>query len=384
MTTIGDVLKVLDEAYPLSRAESWDPVGLQIGSRQETVSRLVVAHEVTPAVLDEVTLPAEVRALHKGSGVCLLVVYHPLIFRPLPNLDFAHPVVPCVVRCLQSGVRLVAMHTCLDNAPLGQSLGDALAGSLGLERVQVLQPTSCGPWRKLVVFTPVAAVEQVSQAMWQAGAGRIGNYDQASFRSPGSGTFRPLPGANPYAGEVGTLEQVNEERLEVLVPAEREAPVIAAMRAAHPYEEVAFDLIPLLNSTEAYGPARWGMLPEPISLAAFARQVHTICQVPGLRLVASGGPDAAVQRVALVPGSGASYIGAALEQHCDCLVTGDIKHHDALRAQCGGLAVLDATHVATERAAVGMLENALRRLPDIPLNTCLVQTNPFTDPGVLA
>jgi hypothetical protein len=227
---------------------------------------------------------------------------------------------------------------------------------------------------KIVVFVPPEALYQVSAALWEAGAGQIGDYDRASFRTQGTGTFRPLPGANPYSGEVGKLEEADEWRLEVIVPEAAYRNVVSAMIAAHPYEEVAYDVYPLHNAINPYGSARMGQLPAALPLDDWARQVQQALRAPGVRVVQ--GRDS-VNKVACVPGSGASYIDAAVRAGCDCLVTGDIKHHDALKARALGLSIVDATHTATERAAVGLIAEALSGL-ELEVVRCDIDTNPFS------
>jgi len=362
MPTVRDLLAAINSKYPLSRAESWDRVGLQIGDANAEIRSAMVAHEITDEVLDA------------AGGQDALVVYHPLLFRPLENLDFKNHTARLAGRCLKAGHNVVAVHGALDNAPQPHALGDRLAASLGLGNVQVLQATGYEPLFKIVVFTPTEALDQVCEALWDAGAGTIGNYDRTSFRSRGTGTFCPLPGAEPHTGEVGKLEMVEEFRLEVIVTAANRDAVVKAMLAAHPYEEVAHDIYPLYNKNGPYGAARTGELSTPLPFADWAAQVRSALQAPSMRAVL--GSSDTIRKVACSPGSGASFIDAAVRAGCDCLVTGDIKHHDALKASAMGLAVLDTTHTATERATIVMLSEALAPL-GIPVTSCTIDTNPF-------
>ena len=370
MPTLRDLLGAIDARFPLRRAESWDKVGLQIGDENAPVTRALIAHEATDATLDAAqTLGAEA-----------LVVYHPLLFRPLDTLNFANHSARLAARCISQNLHLVAAHTALDNAPplavkAPGALGDALATQLGLRNLAVLAPSGSEALCKIAVFTPLQSLEAVSVAMWQAGGGQIGDYDEASFRTLGRGTFRPLPGASPHVGSVGARENVDEWRLEVIVPETQSGAVIAAMKAAHPYEEVAYDVYPLRNAVHPYGSARAGELEAALPFDAFAASVQRALLAPNLRLVRAGKSE--IRRVACVPGSGASYIDAAARDGCDCLVTGDIKHHDALKAQALGLALIDATHTATERAAVPMLRDALQSVAGLIIDVCEVDTNPF-------
>ncbi len=363
MTTVRDLIKAIDARYALARAEKWDKVGLLIGDVQAPVQRVLVAHEVTAHTLQEA----------RGYGA--MVVYHPPIFRALENLDFSNHTVKLAAQCIAQGLNVVAVHTALDGAPQPHALGDKLAEQLGLQNVSVLKPSGHEPLFKIVVFVPPEALEKVSDAMWNAGAGRLGNYERTAFRNKGTGTFRPLPGADPYDGEIGKQQEADEWRLEVIVPATQRDEVIRAMKAAHPYEEVAYDAYPLHNMAEPFGAARMGELPSSTRLHDFAKIAADNLRAPSLRLVHGG--KAEVRKVACVPGAGASYIEAAARAGCDCLVSGDFKHHDALMAQAHGLALVDVTHTATERAAIGMMTDALSALDGVQIVPSAIDTNPF-------
>ncbi|HEX8236374.1 MAG TPA: Nif3-like dinuclear metal center hexameric protein [Abditibacteriaceae bacterium] len=363
MATVRDLLKAIDARYPLARAEKWDKTGLLIGDAQAPVQRVLVAHEVTAQTIEE------------ARGHEALVVYHPPIFRALENLDFKNHTARLAAQCIAQGLNVIAVHTALDGAPQPHALGDKLAEELGLQNMQVLKPSGYEPLFKIVVFVPPEALDKVSNAMWNAGAGNIGNYDRAAFRNKGTGTFRPLPGADPYDGEIGKQQEADEWRLEVIVPATQRDEVIRAMQAAHPYEEVAYDAYPLHNMAEPFGAARMGELQASTRLHDFAQQAAVNLRAPSLRLVDSGRDE--VRKVACVPGAGASYIEAAARAGCDCLVSGDFKHHDALMAQAHGLSLIDVTHTATERAAIGMMADALGSLQDVEIVRSAIDTNPF-------
>jgi dinuclear metal center YbgI/SA1388 family protein len=364
MVLVKDILTAIDAEYSFSRAASWDKTGLQIGDENARVDRVLVAHEITAEVLSE------------ASDCQAIVVYHPLIFRALENLNFQNHTARLAGQCIAQNLNVIAAHTALDGAPPPRALGDQLAQSLGLREVGVLRPDGFEPLCKIVVFVPEENLRDVQTAMWQAGAGQIGHYDCASFRARGVGTFRPDEQTHPHTGERGKLETVDEWRLEVIAPQSRQNSIVAAMKAAHPYEEVAFDVIPLQNqeANQAYGAARVGRLAQGTPLLDYAREIEAKLRAPSVRVVNA---KAEVEKVGCVPGSGASYIVAAARAGCDCLVTGDIKHHDALQARALGLSLLDVTHAATERAAVPMLANALSTLSGMEVAQSAVETNPF-------
>jgi len=368
MLTISDVLRALDSRFPFARAESWDKVGLQVGDSGAPVNAVYVAYEVTESVISA------------SAGHEAVVVYHPLLFRPLENLNFANHTARLAARLIAAGQNLISVHSALDGAEPPFALGDALAGQLGLRDVSVLKPSGQGKLVKIVTFVPDEALAHVSEALWAAGSGQIGRYDRASFRTQGVGTFRPLEGANPYLGQTGITEEASEWRLEVIVAEAAWKCVVGALIDAHPYEEVAYDVMPLLNgaSGASYGPARIGHV-GPVALDVFAEAVSVSLGAPGARLVRrrTSGSEDLIRSVACSPGSGASFIEAAVAAGADCLVTGDIKHHDALKAVELGLNVLDVSHAATERAAVPLMADALRSLAEVTVTAGPTDTNPF-------
>lgn len=364
MATVGALLKALDASFPFARAESWDKVGLQAGSRGAEVKSVHVAYEITDAVLDE------------AAGSQAIVCYHPAIFRPLESLDFANPIAGFLGRILSARQNLICVHTALDGANPPRALGDVLARSLGLSNARVIAPSGKQKLVKIAVFVPPANLEAVSAAAWAAGAGKIGLYEEASFSTRGHGTFRPTEGAQPFTGQVGQRETVDEWRLEVLAPADGWRGVLAAIKKAHPYEEVAYDVYALLNEdgNQEYGPARIGDVTEQ-SLTDFATLVQNLLEPPSIRLVEAG---PLVSQIACSPGSGASFIDAAARAGADCLVTGDIKHHDALKARALGLSIIDVTHAATERAAVPLMADALEAVEGLRVVRSGVDSNPFS------
>ena len=368
MPIVYDIAGLLGSVYPFSRAEKWDKVGLLIGDENASANRVLVAHEITDATIDEA----------QKIGAHCVVVYHPPLFRALENLDFANHSVRLASRCIAANINVIAVHTALDNAPLGHALGDKLAAQIGLTDVRVLDSSARETLFKLIVYVGDEDFEKVRDALWEAGAGAIGHYDEASFRSRGSGTFRPLEGAMPTVGTIGERENVEESKMEFLVPQAKLDACLRAMKAAHTYEEVAHDIFKLENKGAEFGAARLGTLESSTRFETFARDVENILEAPNLRVVSSG--ESEILRVACVPGSGASYIDAARKSGADVLVSGDFKHHDALQAQVHGLALIDVTHVATERAAIEMiarvLDNSSTRL-GFEVARSSINTNPF-------
>lgn len=337
--TVAAWTDLVHRLYPPSNAESWDAVGLQVGDPDWPVERVMVALDVTSAVIEGAT----------GGPPTLLLAHHPTLFRPLERLTPATAPGRVALNAARHGVAVLAAHTNLDVAEDGAGTSDPVVRSLGLVDVE---PLTGGPEAhdevKLVTFVPEAHVDPVLDALSAAGAGTIGAYERCSFRTTGTGTFTPGADADPYAGDVGAQNEEVEDRLEIVVPRRLVRRVVAALRSAHPYEEVAFDLYPLVRASPGLG--RVGDLPEPAPLGDVAERIAGDLPAPHLRI--AGDRGGLIRRVAVVGGAGASLVGAAVGQAADVLITGDVKHHEALDALEIGIALIDAGHHATEHAAM--------------------------------
>ena len=342
---LQDLLGLLTARSPPQWAESWDNVGLQVGDPTDEVRRVLVCLDAGDAAL-EAALTAEAQAI---------VSHHPLIFSPIKSLSPRDETGKTIFRAIRSGISILSVHTNLDRAPEG--LNAWLARRLGLEDTAALASGDSKLF-KLVVFVPRGYEEQVAEALFRGGAGHLGKYDQCSFQAPGVGSFRPGQGAAPFLGKVGEIERAEEIRLETVVPGEALNRVLAKLQKSHPYEEVAFDVIPLANRRSDLGLGRIGRLSAPLLLSDFARQVKSKLSAPWIRTV--GDLDRPVQKIALCGGSGGSLIGEALRQGADVLVTGDLKYHEARRAEAEGMALIDAGHFASEHLMVSELAAILR------------------------
>ncbi len=338
--TVRDWIGLVHDRYPPGQAYDWDNVGLQVGDPGWPVQRILVTLDVTSAVLDEA-------AQVEGT---LVLAHHPLLFRPLERLTPGTASGRLALHAARHGIAVAAAHTNLDVAQDGAGTSTPVATVLDLQDVRPLDTTVTGGGRcKLIAFVPPEVVDPVIDGVSAAGAGVIGEYDRCSFRVRGTGTFRPLDGADPYSGTVGEDAAEDEYRLEVELPQSLAGDVVRALIEAHPYEEVAYDLVPLLDGAEV-GLGLVGELPSPRTLAEVATAIREHLPAPHLRF--AGSPDAEVRRVAVVGGAGDSHIGAALGAGADVYVTGDLRHHVTLDALEQGLALIDAGHHATEAAAI--------------------------------
>lgn len=342
---LNEIIRILEEIAPPEYAQIDDNVGLQAGDPDREIRGIVVTVDVTPGVVAE--------AIRRKAD--LIVSHHPVIsHRSGALLSVRADTYPqsLIFRLVSGGVALYVMHTNFDSAPGG--INDVLAERLGVVDTKVLLPTYTDKVFKLVTFVPEEAADCVREALADAGAGVIGEYTDCSFATPGIGTFRPSPEAKPYTGDVGQLERVPEVRLEVVLPENRLHDAISAMVAAHPYEEVAYDVYPLWNKGETHGIGLYGKLKKPTTFARFCAMACKVLQVPDPR--SCGDPKSVVKTVALLGGGGSGRIDLAHTKGADVYVTGDVGHHQFLLAKAIGINVLDATHFWTERP--GMMELA--------------------------
>jgi len=354
---VRDIAEAVERIAPAPLSEDWDNSGLQVGDPASEASRVLVA--LTPS--DEVFDEAE------ATGADFLLFHHPLIFDPLRSVETGSYPGDLVARAIRDGLAVYAAHTSYDAAPGGVSV--ALAEALGLRGpFTVVSPR--GSLRKLVIFVPEENVDAVADALAGAGAGVIGEYTHCTFRTPGTGTFLGGEATDPYLGERGRLEKVEEIRLETVVPAHAADRAVAAATAAHPYEETALDLFPIEGHPEGCGYGRIGTLPEPMTPEELSEHVTNALGFPA-RLVA--GRERRVERVAVIGGSGGSFIREVAAAGAQVYVSGDLDYHDALLARSSGLAAIDAGHAATELPSLEPLARRLAELVDVPVEVSRVR-----------
>ena len=368
MPTVREIAAVLDAWAPPGSKADFDRVGLQVGDPGAEVSRVLVALDLTPAVVAEA----------EAGGAALVVTHHPLLFKPVGRVTADDAVGGLAWRLARAGVSAYAVHTNLDAAWGGVSF--ALAEALGVQDARVLAPLD-GVLRKVVVFAPTDAADAVRGALAAGGAGEIGAYRAASFTSGGVGRFTPGPDARPAIGTAGGGEEaVGEVRVEAVVPSWGVGRVLRAVAEAHPYEEPAVDVYEVGAPTTRHGYGVVGRLPAPEPLPAFLARVAGRLGAGALRYV--GDAAAAVRRVAVCGGSGMSFLGAALAAGADAYVTADVTYHRWFEALDGDgaprLALVDAGHYETEAMAEGLIADHLRAaLPALDVATTRHRTSPM-------
>ena len=337
---LADLVAVLDGWYDPRWAEPWDAVGLVCGDPDEPVERVLLAVDAVPATVDEAL----------AAGAQLLLTHHPLMLTPVHGVPADDPKGALVHRMIRGGVAHLVAHTNADVAAPGVS--DALGERIGLTGLRPLDPEDDDAIDKLVTFVPSADTDRIIDALAAAGAGGIGAYDRCAWTTEGTGTFRPLTGANPTLGTVGTVETVRETRVEMVVPRQRRTDVVAALRAAHPYEEPAFDLLAQAPLPTRRGTGRIGELGARTTLREFVAHAAKALPATAWGVRAAGDPDRPVRTVAVCGGSGAGLAEVARRAGADAYLTADLKHHATVEAVTergrAATALVDAAHWATE------------------------------------
>jgi len=342
---VKEIIEYLEAAAPLYLQEEYDNCGLQTGSPEQDTDGALVTLDIDEGVIDEAI----------GCNHGLIIAHHPLIFKPVRRITGATAQERCLIKAIRHGIAVYIMHTNIDNAEGG--LNHALAGLFGIEAPRVMLP-GIGMMNKVIVFCPEEAADRVMTAMSIAGAGHIGNYDMCSFQAGGEGTFRALDGANPYVGSVNSLHREREVRLEMVAPIPITSRIVEAMKREHPYEEVAFDVIRLVNPDTTNGAGAFGELPVPVTTDRFVEMVKEVLDVPFIRHTALN--DKIIRRIGVCGGSGAFLVNRAIELHLDALVTADVKYHQFAEA-AENLLLVDAGHYETEILVTRLISQKIQK-----------------------
>jgi dinuclear metal center YbgI/SA1388 family protein len=350
----------MESIAPTRFAAPWDNVGLLVGDTESAVSRVLLTIDCTRAVLREA----------RAGGCEAIVSYHPPLFEAQKRFVAGS----VAFEAARAGIALFSPHTALDVAEGGTN--DVLADALGMtERAPLRAVDEPDDALKLVTFVPAEHVEAVSRALFAAGAGRVGEYSSCSFRAPGTGTFFGGAGTHPVVGAAGRLEEVAELRLETVVPVRCAQAVVSALRASHPYEEPAFDLVRLGVAPGRRGFGRVGAVP-PAKVEVLVERVKKALGVE--RVVVAGPVERTVSRAAVSAGSGADLLGDAIGAGAGFFLTGELRHHDALRAAEAGLTVVCTRHSTSERGALVAVERRLSGLlPGVIVTRSTEDRDPF-------
>ena len=349
---LQEITKVLEQIAPVELAESWDNVGLLVGDYQQSVKNVILTIDLT----------AEVFAEAKAKKADLIIAYHPPIFEPMKKVIAGQGPSPLIYQAIRSNIAVYSLHTALDSVQGG--INDLLAEIVGIKNPQPLQPveSSDAAICKLIVFVPVADLGKVSEAIFTAGAGNIGaagKYSKCSFRTAGTGTFQCGPYSRPAIGKPGSFEQVEEIKFETIVPVVKLPAVLKAMLAAHPYEEVAYDLIPLLDPPTDVGLGRYGDLTVPTTVPTLIEKIKKTFRVKNLGII--GPQKGRVKRAAVGAGSCGTMLRRVIQNNCDFYLTGELKHHHVLELQAAGVTTICLSHSVSERIILPRLPKQLQK-----------------------
>jgi len=363
---IKDITKKIEEIVPLELAQGWDNVGMLIGDEKGDVKNILLTIDVTKEVLAEA----------KKLKTDLIISYHPVIWDGLKKItiDGRGGVVYDLIR---SQIAVFSVHTALDSAIGG--VNDGLAEIVGIRDAKPIGDyvdSPAGDNYKLVVFVPVEAAAKVSNAVFAAGAGTIGNYSHCGFSAEGTGSFLPLVGAGPAIGKKGRLEKVSEIRLETIVPAEKLDNVVAAMKKAHPYETPAFDIFKLYESESKFGLGRIGKLAKPVRIQKIVERIKKETKAKAVGIV--GDEKRLVKKAAVCAGSCGKIINSVIAEGCDLYLTGELKHHQALAAQEAGLTCICLSHSVSERFILKKFAKQLQKqIKQITIKISKKDADPF-------
>ena len=348
---MAEVIAALDARYDPALAEDWDAVGLVCGDPEDAVRSVLFAVDPTTAVVDEAI----------ETGVDLLVTHHPLLLAPVHGVPADDPKGRLVHRLIRGGVGLFVAHTNADRAA-GHGVSDALAAVLGVGGVRALEPVAAPLTDTLVVFAPIADSDRLVDALSAAGAGVIGDYTHCAWQTDGTGTFIPGAGTNPAIGSRGTLAQVPETRLEMVVPRARREDVLRALYRWHPYEDPGYAFFENSATPTRAGLGRIGRLAAPITLRHFAERAADVLPDTAGGVRVAGDPDRLVRTIAVCGGGGGGLLDAARAAGADVLLTSDIKHHPASESQeSSSIALCEVAHFASEWPWLSVAADVLHR-----------------------
>ncbi|MCA6448778.1 MAG: Nif3-like dinuclear metal center hexameric protein [Chitinophagaceae bacterium] len=358
---IRDIIRELEKKAPLSLQESYDNAGLLTGNADWECTGVLCTLDATEAVILEA----------RERGCNLVVAHHPIIFGGLKKLNGKNYVERTVITSIKNDIAMYAIHTNLDNVLDG--VNDRIADRLGLTNRRILSPKA-GQLMKLYTFVPHAQANQVREALFAAGAGHIGEYSETSFNSEGTGTFKGSENTNPFAGQPGKRHEEKEVKIEVILPAYLQPSVVKALWEAHPYEEVAYDLVSLSNDNQLVGSGLLGELPEALDETGFLHMLKTSFELKMVKHTPLLGKK--IKKVAVCGGSGSFLSGKALAAGADVYVTSDIKYHEFFDAN-DRILLADIGHWESEQFTTDLLVEILQaKFPTFAVLKSGVKTNP--------
>jgi dinuclear metal center YbgI/SA1388 family protein len=359
---IKDITNYLETIAPLALQENYDNSGLIVGNKNTEVTQVLISLDCTEAIVEE--------AIERRCN--LIVSHHPIVFSGLKRLNGSNYIERTVIKAIQNNIAIYAIHTNLDNV-LHNGVNQKIAEKLGLENTKILTPKSDTLY-KIVTFCPVKEADNVRNAIFSAGAGVIGNYNECSFNIDGEGTFKANKDAIPYVGEHDKRHTENEVRIETIFPTHLQNAVVSALLNAHPYEEVAYDIYPIKNQHPKIGAGIIGELSSPMEADIFLSHLKNNLKAEGIRYTSFNKP---IKKVAVCGGSGSFLLNDAIRQNADAFVTGDFKYHQFFDAE-NRLMIADVGHFESEQFTIELLGEILtKKFTNFAVLLTKVNTNPI-------
>jgi len=359
---VKDIIYEIERFAPLAYQESYDNAGLLVGDREMEVNAVLVTLDCTPEVLEE--------ALEKGAN--MILTHHPVIFSGVKRITGANMVEQILITAIKNDIAIYASHTNLDSVIGG--VNSRICEKIGLEKIEILDPIKAS-LSKLVTFVPSEHAEDVQQAVFNAGAGHIGNYDCCGYNLEGYGSFRANDKANPFVGNIGEIHKEKEIRFETVFPKYLKGRVINALLAAHPYEEVAYDIYSLENEFKQVGIGMVGELKEPVDELVFLNRLKKIFNAQVVRHTKL--LDKPVRKIAVCGGSGSFLLTRAMAAKADVFVTGDFKYHQFFEAE-NKILVADLGHYETEQFTKDIFYDLIqKKFPNFAVHLSEINSNPI-------
>lgn len=360
---LAEIISQLEKLAPPSFQESYDNSGLITGNKQMEITGILVSLDCIEAIVDEAI----------ANKCNLIVAHHPIVFSGLKKFNGKNYVERVIIKAIKNDIAIYAIHTNLDNVQAG--VNAKICEKLGLKNCKILAPKK-DLLRKFVTYCPADSAEKVRQALWAAGAGQIGNYDGVSFNLSGTGTYRGNENSNPVVGEKGKLMREPEERIEIIYASHQEGQILAALRASHPYEEIAYELFPIENKWQQVGSGMIGDLEKEVPLMDFLNFLKKAMKTDVIRYTPIAGKT--VSRVAVCGGAGSFLLKDAISQGADIFVSGDFKYHQFFDGE-GRIVIADIGHFESEQFTIELLSDFLKqKFPTFAIRQTGLNTNPIT------
>ena len=360
---LNDLIKKIENKYPLNLAYDWDNVGLLVGDFDNKIKKVLVTLEANESVVEE--------AIQKN--IDLIITHHPFIFRKMNKINTKDLKGRLIHKLIKNDIALYSMHTNFDIAFDG--LNDYFMEVMGFENTKILDVTNSETLYKVAVYVPKTHELQVRKVLGDAGAGYIGNYSNCTFNINGIGTFNPEDNANPFIGNIGGIEEVEEVKIETIVPQNLLQKTIDKMIKAHPYEEVAYDIYKLENKGETVGLGRYASIDGQLNLESLCEKIKLKLNMNHIRVV--GDLNTKIKKVAVVTGAGSDMVSLAKSKNCDVIITGDVKYHEAQDALDMGMTIIDCGHFDTEDIFKDVMKRFLDTIENIETIRSEIYLNPF-------